>query len=183
MGMREVTVTGLTALVVALAGCGGSGLEEPTTSTPPPAAVSIPADVVAPTLACPGAGSISIELPCQIGQAPVSEVDCELGGAAGGAKIAFVLPSSLPDGASPRLGAPTSFHPALLPFGRQQLFDGRYYLSDISGTVAFTSLSLAEQKVDGWFPHLAFTLVGTDGAIVSCTLDEGRFTAVPGDYL
>jgi hypothetical protein len=130
-------------------------------------------------------GAIPIQLPCELGFSPVSEVDCTLGGAAAGQKLAFMLGLSFPDansfGAVP-LGAPTRFHPTPLPGGSPVVI-GHYAISDITGTVAFTELSPSGRTFDGWFPHLAFVLTGSDGSIVSCSLVEGRFTAVPGNYL
>jgi hypothetical protein len=195
------------AVVFLLAGLGGCGrigaLDDPSSALPPTidattahptqtvpptqTAPVIPADVAAPVLACGGAlGTLALKLPCELGQAPVSEVDCSFGGAAAGQKLAFLLPLSLPEasgGAGLTLGAPTRFHASLLPYGRPAFSNGRYVVSDVSGTVTFTSFSLADQKLDGWFPHLDVVLTGQDGSVLSCSLDAGRFTAVPGRFL
>jgi len=42
--------------------------------------------------------------------------------------------------------------------------------------------SLTDRTLDGWFTHLNFVFMSGDHA-VSCTLDRGRFTTVPGAYL
>jgi hypothetical protein len=60
--------------------------------------------------------------------------------------------------------------------------DLEYQLTSMTGLVTFAKGTLAERTLDGWFTHL--DLVFTSGArTVSCTLDRGRFTTIPGDYL
>ena len=194
LGWRGVAVVGSVAVV--FAACDGPSLvDQPTGAVNQQPAqqraggVTIPPDVVAPVLNCGGGAlaAIPIQMPCELGFSPVSEVDCSLGGAAAGQKLKFMLGFSLPDASAHGygavvLGTPTRFHPMPLPGGSPVLI-GQYAISDISGTVAFTELSPSVQTFDGWFPHLVMLLTGSDGSIVSCSLEEGRFTAVPGDYL
>jgi hypothetical protein len=185
------SLAGLAALL--LPACGGPALVEGGAGAagesgvqPVAFDVTIPPDVVAPLLSCGDAvGSIAIQLPCELGQAPVSEVDCTLGGAAAGQKLAFMLAPSLAAGdfgKSVVLGAPTAFHATPLP-GGSPVVNGRYSISAMLGTVTFAELSFSDQTFDGWFRHLTVMLTGNDGSIVSCSLDKGRFTAVPGNYL
>jgi hypothetical protein len=98
-----------------------------------------------------------------------------------------MLPLSLPDAlglGKVVLGEPTRFDADLLPFGPSStLENGKYAPQRITGSVVFTALSPADATLDGWFPHLDFAWSATDGSTVSCSLDKGRFTAVPGGFL
>jgi hypothetical protein len=172
------------------AGCGAAPLATPPAGDPgvAPQSLAIPADVGAPVLSCGGGvGAVSLQLPCLLGMAPVSEVDCGLAGAPTDQRIRFALGASLPDNPSGQqivLGQATRFDADLLPYGPSStLEDGKYKPTKIMGTVVFTKLSPADATFDGWFPHLDFVWSAADGSTVSCALDKGRFTAVPGGYL
>jgi hypothetical protein len=172
-------------------GCGGGTAPMSVGPGTAPEPLTIPADVGMPTMSCGGGvGVVPLQLPCLLGMAPVSEVDCALAGAPSDQKIRFVLPLSIPNGAessAPVLGQPMPFHADLLPFESRlppsTLDDGKYTPQSITGTVVLTQLSPADQTLDGWFPHLDFVWSTTDGSTLSCTLDKGRFTAVPGAFL
>jgi len=153
--------------------------------------LEVPEDIGPPVLSCENsaAGALLIDLPCQMGMAPVSEVDCGLAGYPN-EKIRFALVPSLPDapaGGQIVLGQPTRFVADLLPFQSQPYEFFNLAPQSITGTVVFTKLSLADGTLDGWFPHLDVVLgptgIGGPGPTVSCRLDKGRFTAVPGGFL
>jgi hypothetical protein len=147
----------------------------------------IPADVGPPLMRCSDGASYPLTLPCQLGQSPVFETDCAYG--PGRAQtLTFMLPASLPDAGGslvigPPLGVAERFHALLVPEPPHVSSNGLdYTLQSIDGTVTFTQGSLADRAIDGWFTHLDF--VYTSGASsISCAVDKGRFTTVPGGYL
>ena len=57
-----------------------------------------------------------------------------------------------------------------------------YELTSMDGTVTFTKGTLSDRTLDGWFTHLDLVFTSADQS-VSCSLDQGRFTTVPGNYL
>ena len=170
---------------------GALGTTSPTTGTAGAApALTVPEDVGPPVLDCAdGPGGVLIDLPCQLGMPPVSEVDCGIAGYPN-EKIRFALVPSLPDavgGGQITLGQPMRFAADLLPFQSEpyEFFD--LTPQSITGTVVFTKLSLSDATLDGWFPHLDVVWTDTVGngpySTVSCRLEKGRFTAVPGGFL
>jgi hypothetical protein len=142
-----------------------------------PQSLVIPDDVVAPVLSCTDGSTHALNLPCQLGLGPVFETDCSFG-TDGNQIIRFMLPESLPDAGNslvsgPPLGTPERFHAKFVPPTAAISMDG---------TVTFTKGSLTDRTLDGWFTHLD-VVSGSGAGTVSCTLDEGRFTTVPGSYL
>jgi hypothetical protein len=189
---RWGTVVAFASAGLAL-GCGGTPLAPPPDggASAPAAAgaaggtsvvaqsLAIPAAVGPPIVTCPNGITFLIDLPCQMGMTPVSEIDCTYAGWSGA--LRFLLPLSLPDavdGGRVALGQPTRFAADLLPG------DGPMPgLVGVTGTVVFTKLSPAEATLDGWFPHLDFGWPAEGDPGATCTLDNGRFTAVPGNFL
>jgi hypothetical protein len=147
--------------------------------------VAVPADVGLPVISC-GRSTYLFGFPCKMGVAPVSEVDCALAG--WNYTVRFALPLSLPDtsgGGGVVLGQPTRFVASLLPFQGGPSGLGNLTVQSMTGTVVFTTLSWADATLDGWFPHLdvVFENPTTFPSTESCTLDNGRFTAVPGGFM
>jgi hypothetical protein len=172
------------------AGCDRPPLPARSTTDPgvAPQSLAIPASVGAPILNCGGnVGAVRLQLPCLLGMAPVSEVDCGLEGAPTEQKIRFMLPLSLPNssnGGAPVLGQPMPFEADVLPFGTANtLANQSFTLQSMKGTVELTQLSLSNATLDGWFPHLTFAWIDENATTVFCTLDNGRFTAIPGGFL
>jgi hypothetical protein len=181
---------GALGLLLLQAGCdrGPLATPHPVDAGVTPKFLAVPADVGPPVLRCDGGlGAVALQLPCLLGKAPESEVDCGLAGAPADQKIRFLLPLSLPDqvgGSGVALGEPARFDADLLPFGASStLGDGKYTPRGITGTVVFTELSPADATLDGWFPHLDFVWGAADGSTVTCAVDKGRFTAIPGGFI
>ena len=142
-----------------------------------PQSLVIPNDVVPPVLSCTDGSTHALTLPCQLGEGPVFETDCSFGSNSDQI-LRFLLPQSLPDAggsliSGPPLGTLERFHANLVPPTPAISMDG---------TVTFTKGSLTDRALDGWFTHLD-VVSGSGAGTVSCTLDEGRFTTVPGNYL
>jgi hypothetical protein len=196
--IRRGVVLGLT-MGVLIVGCDG-GLR-PSGGMPAPVmggggttgAAGAPGTAVTPTipdihatlLRCDGGlGDVALAMPCLLGMAPVSEVDCALAGDPT-QKISFILPLSLPDttNGEPTVGQPTRFRPTFVPLAPLPRVGGDHVLRDVSGTVVFTSYSLADATFDGSFTHLDVVWASPENSLITCTLDNGRFTAIPGGFL
>jgi hypothetical protein len=184
-GSRETTPTMSAAGAGGAAGSAGGAAGM---AVVPPGSLVIPEDVVPPVMSCSDGSSYALALPCQLGMGPVFETDCGYG-PGGQSVLRFMLPASLPDAGGSLVSGP--------PLGRSELFralfvpgpgagitsgDLPYALTSMTGTVTFTKGSLADRTLDGWFTHLDFVFTSGD-LTLSCTLDQGRFTTVPGDYL
>jgi hypothetical protein len=151
--------------------------------------LTIPAFVVAPVLTCDlGVGAVALVTPCQLGQGPVYEVDCAFG-TAQDEVIRFMLPLSLPpvNGGfsleNIRLGELVAFHGVFVPPLATLSANGdAFALRSMNGALTLTNGSAADRSFDGWFAHLDFVWTSSTAA-VTCSLDNGRFTTVPGDYL
>ena len=155
-----------------------------------PQSLVIPDDIVAPVMSCSNGFTYALNLPCQIGQSPILEVDCSYGTGTNIYQVLrFRLPGILPDASGslvtgPPLGTPQPFHAQLagLPNAVISSGDTDYFLTSMDGTVTFTKGTLTDRTLDGWFTHLDFIFTSGDHTI-SCTLDRGRFTTVPGAYV
>jgi hypothetical protein len=193
---RDRSTTAVATFVLALAACDGRALETGVVDAAvdgAPVALTIPDFVVPPVLSCArGVGSVALESPCQVGRAPTFEVDCAFGTQLDQV-IRFELPASiflpvgLPVGVDPSeqavpLGAPLAFDATLLPtFAKLSASGEDFQLTRMNGTLTLTKGSLTDRVFDGWFSHLDF--VWTAGAdTMTCTLDDGRFSTVPGAY-
>jgi hypothetical protein len=168
---------------------GGAGAAAPKGAAGTSPVLTIPDDVGPPVLRCAdGPGDFLLDLPCQLGMPPVSEVDCGIAGYPD-AKISFMLVPSLPDaggGGQITIGQPMRFAADLLPFQSPSYEFFNLAPQSITGTVVFTQLDLNHATLDGWFPRLdvVWTATGVSNfSTVSCRLDNGRFTAVPGGFL
>jgi hypothetical protein len=188
--------TGTTGAAGAADTTGAAGRPLYVTGDPPTGAagtfpaLTVPDDVGPPIVACDNdPGALLIDLPCQLGMAPVSEVDCGIAGYPD-TKIRFMLVPSLPDainGGQIVVGQPMRFAADLLPFQGPPSEFFNLAPQSITGTVVFTKLDLTNATLDGWFPRLDFvwTPTGPNGpyGTTTCRLDKGRFTAVPGGFL
>ena|SRR5260221_1039269 len=150
-----------------------------------PQALVIPDDVVAPVMGCSNGFTYALNLPCQLGESPVFETDCSFDKGANN-YMRFGLPQSLPDAggsfSGPPLGTQQRFR-AHLVAPNAVISSGAldYYLTSMDGTVTFTKGVLTDRTLDGWFTHLDFVFTSGEHTI-SCSLDRGRFTTVPGAY-
>ena len=150
-----------------------------------PQSLVIPDDIVAPVMSCSNGFTYALNLPCQLGESPVFETDCSFGKGTNN-YVRFGLPQSLPDAggsfSGPPLGTLQRFQAQLVPPNAViSSGDLDYYLTSMDGTVTFTKGTLTDRTLDGWFTHLDFIFTSGDHTI-SCTLDRGRFTTVPGAY-
>jgi hypothetical protein len=149
------------------------------------AAAETSSDVHATLINCDnGVGAVGLAMPCLLGMTPVSEVDCALA-ADPSQKLRVLLPLSLPETpkGEPTLGQPTRFHPTFVPLAPMPSLPGDRVLRSVEGTVVFTSYSLSAGTFDGSFTHLELVWASSQGSPVTCTLDNGRFTGVPGGFL
>jgi hypothetical protein len=168
------------------AACDGVPLATPDAAVPH--SLVIPADVGTPVMTCSDGSTYTLSLPCELGMSPAFVAECSYG--AGSDQILrFILPGSLPDAggslaSGPPLGTPQRFQARFVPPPNAGISSGelQYTLTSMVGTVTFTKGSLTDRTLDGWFQHLDFVFTSGENE-VSCTLDEGRFTTVPGNYL
>jgi hypothetical protein len=182
-------------VAMAMLGCIAAGCDSAPLATPHPVdtaprATEVPADVGPPVLDCGNGATFTLKLPCQLGMGPVFETDCSYGPSfdPGSEPFKFLLAGSLPDNNGslvndPALGIAQRFHAIFAPPpGGLSIGASRWVLKSIDGTVTFTKGSLTDRAFDGWFEHLGFVFAsGTE--TLSCTLDNGRFTTTPGNYL
>ena len=56
-----------------------------------------------------------------------------------------------------------------------------YQLTRMNGTLTLTKGSFGDRTLDGWFTHLDFAWTA-GGDTLTCTLDNGRFSTIPGAY-
>ncbi|HTA21804.1 MAG TPA: hypothetical protein VK989_21065 [Polyangia bacterium] len=188
---------GALSLLLALAACDGRALEtggavDAGVDGDPPTSLTIPAFVGPPVLSCDRGGVVELESPCQLGRAPLFEVDCAYGPRLDQV-IRFELPASiflpvgLPVGVDPSeqavpLGVPLTFDATLLPtFAKLSASGEDFQLTRMNGTLTLTKGSLAARVFDGWFSHLDFVWT-SGGDTMTCTLDDGRFSTIPGAY-
>ncbi|HSZ82562.1 MAG TPA: hypothetical protein VLA14_09775 [Polyangia bacterium] len=192
--MASTRVAAISVLALALAACDGRALEPAgpagaSVDSGAPLSLTIPAFVVPPVLSCGrGVGAVPLASPCQIGRGPVFEVDCAYG-AALDQVIRFMLAPSLflpggfpTDGQAPPLGAPLAFDATFVPTFATLPVNGEVYqLTRMNGTLTLTKGSFGDRTLDGWFTHLDFAWTA-GGDTLTCTLDNGRFSTIPGAY-
>lgn len=151
------------------------------------AALTIPDFVVPPVLTCDlGVGAVALVTPCELGRGPIYETDCAFG-AATDQVIRFMLPVSLSLGGNPSdhempLGKVLTFEAVLVPtFATLSRNGVDFQLQRMNGALTLTKGSLDDRALDGWFSHLDF--IWTAGAqTITCALDNGRFTTIPGPF-
>jgi hypothetical protein len=186
-------------LVISLAACDGRALEtggarDASIDSGTPKSLTLPAFVVPPVLSCArGVGAVALASPCQLGRGPTFEVDCAFGTQLDQV-VRFELPASiflpvgLPVGVDPSeqavpLGAPLTFDATLLPTFAILFVNGEdFQLTRMNGTLTLTKGTLADRAFDGWFSHLDFVWTTIGGDTLTCTLDDGRFSTIPGAY-
>jgi len=131
---------------------------------------------------CPGVGSVQLQLPCALGEAPVSEVEC----ASDHGTINFFAASLTPSGSTvdaPPLGRPLDFHAVLTPStATLSTTPKTFRLTALSGTVELSAFSFAQQSVEGRFVTAQTTWTAGDGATLTCTLADAPLRAVPGHF-
>ncbi len=194
--MASARVVSLSLLV--LAACDGRPLEkgdavDAGVDSGTPKALTIPDFVGPPVLSCGrGVGAVALASPCQLGRGPLFEVDCAYGTQLDQV-IRFELPASiflpagLPVGVDPSeqavpLGAPLTFDATLLPTFATLPANGEdFQLTRMNGALTLTKASFTARDFDGWFSHLDFVWTA-GGDTMTCTLDNGRFSTIPGAY-
>jgi len=192
--MARARVVSMSLVALVLAACDGRALEtagsaDAGVDSGRPEALTIPDFIGPPVLSCGlGIGAVALASPCQIGRGPIFEVDCAFG-AALDQVIRFMLPASifLPGGFATKeqmvpLGAPLTFDATLVPTFATLAANGEsYQLTRMNGTLTLTKGSFTDRAFDGWFSHLDFVWTA-GGDTMTCTLDNGRFSTIPGAY-
>jgi hypothetical protein len=154
-----------------------------------PETLTIPSFVGPPVLDCGlGVGALALETPCQLGQSPVFETDCPFG-TGQNQVVRFMLSASL--SAMDRgvslvdlpLGEALTFRATLVPNIPTLAANGvTFTLGSMKGTLTLTKGSFDDRTLDGWFSHLDFVWT-SPSTTLTCTLDDGRFTTIPGGFL
>lgn len=193
--MASARVASLSLLALAFAACDGRALEtagavEAGADSGTQQALTIPDFVVPPVLSCGrGVGAVPLASPCQVGRGPTFEVDCAYGPQPNQV-IRFMLAISLflnggveTTAQMVPLGAPLTFDATLLPTFATLAANGEdFQLTRMNGVLTLTKGSFADRVFDGWFSHLDFVWTAGGGDTLSCTLDDGRFSTIPGAY-
>jgi hypothetical protein len=190
--MASARVVSLSLL--ALAACDGRALEtggavDAGFDSGAPKALTIPGFVVPPVMSCGlGVGAVALASPCQIGRGPIFEVDCAYG-AQSNQVIRFMMAISLflnggveTTNQMVPLGVPLTFDATLLPTFATLPANGEdFQLTRMNGALTLTKGSFTGRDFDGWFSHLDFVWTSA-GDTMTCTLDNGRFSTIPGAY-
>jgi hypothetical protein len=139
-----------------------------------------------PVLICGGnAGALTLKTPCLLGRSPTFELDCRFDDAE---VLKMLLPFSFPNGLTPlspnstTSTGPSWFDADVLP-GTSRIVGGvTYALILFRGFVAFDNFDLPHQSFTGMFSHADLTWKAEDGATTGCSFDNGRFSAIPGNF-
>jgi len=193
--MARARVVSMSLVALVMAACDGRALETGGSvdgggDGGTPKALSIPTFVGPPVLSCGlGVGAVALASPCQLGRGPIFEVDCAFGPQQNQV-IRFMLAVSIllnGGGGAPTepmlpLGAPLTFDATLLPTFATLPANGEdFQLTRMNGVLTLTKASFADRIFDGWFSHLDFVWTA-GGEAMTCTLDNGRFSTIPGAY-
>ena len=139
-----------------------------------------------PVLGCGGnAGALMLKTPCLLGRSPTFELDCQFDDAE---VLKVLLPFSFPNGLTPLNPNSTTgtgltwFDADVLP-GTSRIVGGvTYALIQFRGFIAFDNFDLPHQSFTGMFSHADVTWKAEDGTTIVCSFDNGRFSAIPGNF-
>jgi hypothetical protein len=127
-----------------------------------------------PVLECDGGTTVSIVLPCELGQAPIHELECHLDNGVDGFVVDFFPeahgdrgPGSLLD-LTKYMSIPSSHFPSMI----------------LQGMARVIEYHSAERTLLGELSDLSLALRGYDaGAGTVCHLKKGPLWTIPGEFL
>jgi hypothetical protein len=160
-------------------GCGGSA--GPTSSDTPGGAAppALDKNSAVPGLAVftcdPPLGTLTLELPCKVGFSPVNEVECAVHTATTSGMLSFLAPLG---SMSKNIDVPMDL--SAFPVTRTGSIEG-LSLSKLEGKVLFFRVDFEPPAFFGQFIDATIGLSGSFGT--TCSLSNGLFWAVPGDFL
>jgi hypothetical protein len=189
----------IAALAAAAAGCGAKVIsfsEMPDAAADGPisldaqsfdAAIDVPVEAPMPPdlpMTCEGATpSLTFELPCMIGQAPIYATECRLSDALDAGIPGINLLTNLNE-ISQRLNQPLNVADYLAAAPAQVTFGGkRFTLKSIDGTVIFYEVDTVKRSFAGRLESVRVSWTTDVGETLTCTTTDAPFWAVPGNFL